>query len=82
MPIYEYKCLECGRTSEFLVGVGSEDVSLQCSHCGSDQLHKIFSTYTVQRSGASSGPQHGKTCCGREERCSEPPCGETGTCAR
>ena len=25
MPIYEYKCKDCGKVSEFLVGVGQQD---------------------------------------------------------
>lgn len=82
MPIYEYECRDCGRKSEFLVGVGEGEVQIRCTHCGSLHLDKVFSTYAVARSGSLSESRHGKTCCGRDERCAHPPCGNDGTCTR
>jgi putative FmdB family regulatory protein len=82
LPIYEYKCQDCGKTTEFLVGVGKDAVKVLCSHCGSRNVHKMVSQSFVARSGSIVGSQHGKTCCGRDERCSKPPCRDEGTCSR
>jgi len=82
MPIYEYECRDCGKISEFLVGVVKDEVEMLCTHCGSRNLDKILSQSFVARSGKLSGPQYGKTCCGRDERCNAPPCEDEGTCVR
>jgi len=79
MPIYEYRCNSCGAVSEFLVGVSSKGETLNCKECGSSQLEKILS---VSHSLMSEKRSPGHTCCGREERCSTPPCSTGGTCRR
>lgn len=83
MPIYEYRCEQCGRISEFLEGIGKRDNEKRiCKNCGSKNLHKIFSTSYVNSGNSFVGGQNGKTCCGREERCDTPPCSESGECER
>jgi putative FmdB family regulatory protein len=78
MPIYEYRCLECGRISEiFIRGVSSQ--SVQCPACGSYKLDKLLSAPYTLKTGA---PTPGTTCCGRTERCETPPCSSTDTCRR
>ncbi len=78
MPIYEYRCLECGKISEILLrNLGSENV--KCPVCGSENLEKLLSaSYTIR----ISSPTPGRTCCGRAERCEMPPCSQDGTCRR
>jgi len=64
MPIYEYLCLDCGKTSEILV-VGSDD-SPQCNSCKSHRLKKLLSAHSSM-SGLlkNSVPGLGDTaCCG------------------
>ena len=48
MPIYEYRCLECGRISEiFLRSLNNQNV--QCPACGSYKLDRLLSaSYTVK----------------------------------
>lgn len=79
MPIYEYRCKECGRVSEFLVGVVAQDEDIVCQHCGSTNLEKLMSAPFGFVRNPSSG---GTTCCGRETRCDTPPCSDTGVCRR
>ena len=79
MPIYEYHCNNCGATSEFLVGVGSKEQTLRCKQCGSPPLEKMIS---VSHSLKVEKRAPGYTCCGREERCSTPPCSTGGVCGR
>lgn len=40
MPIFEYKCSDCGQTCELLI-LGSSQA--ECAHCGSTQLTKLIS---------------------------------------
>jgi putative FmdB family regulatory protein len=79
MPIYEYRCKDCGTISEYLVGIGSKDGSLTCKQCGSPQIEKMIS---ISRSLKGAGRSPGHTCCGREERCSTPPCSTESGCRR
>jgi len=46
MPVFEYKCSQCGKISEFLERAGSND-KRACLHCGSDKLEKQFSTFAA-----------------------------------
>jgi putative FmdB family regulatory protein len=34
MPVYAYKCLDCGSDFERLRGISSSDSELECSSCG------------------------------------------------
>ena len=82
MPIYEYRCKNCGKISEFLEAVGEGRVERVCEHCGSGELTKIISVSNVSSSGHSIDSQGSKTCCGRDEPCETPPCSDDGICKR
>lgn len=69
MPIYEYRCLECGKISEvFLRSFDSQDA--RCPACGSGNVDKLVSAAHGSRIRSS---RPGTTCCGRAERCELPP---------
>ena len=76
MKIYEFRCESCGSIFE-LTKEESEDLS--CPRCGSKDVKRLFSTPAIMKDYALS---EGKTCCGRDERCSTPPCGDNGACVR
>jgi putative FmdB family regulatory protein len=80
MPIYEFRCNQCGEVSEILVGVGSDDEVFICKHCGSNDLEKILSVSSFTFSNSSRAPE--TTCCGREERCDTPPCSTGSMCRK
>lgn len=82
MPIHEYRCRACQKTSEFLVGVGQGDAEIRCQHCGSPDLERILSSLSVRMADGSGARRGGRTCCGRDERCDNPPCADKGECAR
>jgi len=46
MPVFEYKCSQCGKISEFLERAGTRQKHV-CSHCASDKLEKQFSTFAA-----------------------------------
>lgn len=52
MPIYEYKCRDCGRISSiFTRSVGSA-VETSCRHCGSKKLERALSKFAYHKSEA------------------------------
>jgi putative FmdB family regulatory protein len=77
MPIYEYRCRTCDTEFEVLVRDGR---AVACPHCGSSSVDKLLSAPFI--SSGKTARQPGHTCCGREERCTAPPCAEGGACQR
>jgi putative FmdB family regulatory protein len=79
MPIYDYRCQDCGKISEiFLNGVDNAK-SIACPVCGSGRMEKLFSaSYLLQTETRAPG----KTCCGKAERCETPPCSTGDICSR
>ncbi len=69
MPIYEYKCEDCGVISEFIVFSADEDVA--CRSCGSVKLTKLMSAHNTSVSSGSSMPDFGG-CCGSPGSCGTP----------
>jgi putative FmdB family regulatory protein len=49
MPIYEYRCEDCGRRSTFLV-LKAEEFRPLCKHCGGTRLTKLISRVSVLHS--------------------------------
>ena len=82
MPIYEYRCKDCGKISKFLVGVVQGEVEIKCKYCESKELERIFSKCFVRTGGAIISSQSGMTCCGRAEHCEKPPCSNDRICKR
>lgn len=64
MPIFEYKCEECGRITEKLVFGDAPEVV--CSACGSIKMSKVLSSSSSLSGSASKRlPGAGDTaCCG------------------
>lgn len=79
MPIYEYRCNECGKATEIFHKKFEPDESVICPHCGSENLKKLISPPARVIVGNST---KGTTCCGRTERCETPPCSTDGSCRR
>lgn len=69
MPIFEYKCDECGRIMEFLVLNEHNKSDLNCKFCGSDRLIKMLSDFSTSFNTSS---QNSGECCGVENPCSDP----------
>ena len=78
MPIYEYRCLECGKMSEIFLRSPDSEVA-KCPVCGGKNLERLLSvSYAINTSASVPG----RTCCGRTERCEAPPCSTEKTCRR
>ena len=53
MPIYEYRCEDCGKISEFLTIKTDEKVAPQCKRCNSKKMSRVLSRVRVVRSEES-----------------------------
>jgi putative FmdB family regulatory protein len=74
MPIYEYKCEDCGTKFEKLVRGSSTAVA--CPSCGQDHLQQEYSTFAARANGVSqeAAPMQGG--------CPAGMCGNPGLCGR
>ncbi len=64
MPLYDFQCKDCGRSTELLM-VNSSDQP-ECSHCGSRNMKKLMAAHS-----SMSGPAKNRmpglkdtACCG------------------
>lgn len=51
MPIYEYRCQECGRVSSVLVRSARAEVHARCEHCDSTRVTRIISRVSRVKTG-------------------------------
>jgi len=54
MPLYEFKCEECGNTFSEIKKLG--DFSAECPNCTSDKTHKLMSSFSSKSASTSSVP--------------------------
>jgi putative FmdB family regulatory protein len=53
MPIYEYRCLDCGRNQSVLVRTYADPSDLTCPRCHGARLRKLVSRFAVLHSDES-----------------------------
>jgi putative FmdB family regulatory protein len=51
VPIYEYACKKCGKTTELMRALAKRDDKAKCAHCGSVATARKISMFAV---GASA----------------------------
>ncbi len=59
MPIFEYKCKQCGHTMEALQR-STRSRTPRCEKCGSKAVQKLFSTFSAR--ATTSGTDSGGSC--------------------
>ncbi|MDQ7825369.1 MAG: zinc ribbon domain-containing protein [Candidatus Eremiobacteraeota bacterium] len=70
MPIYEYKCLQCGFITEQIMKTG--DPQPACGKCGAGALERVYtSSFSVASSTREAAASSG-TCCGSSTPCASP----------
>ena len=69
MPIYEYKCDDCGKHYEQLRRMADADRDVECPECRSARVRRQLSSFATSGSGPSS--DFGMAGCGK------PQCGRT-----
>ena len=57
MPVFEYRCRDCGAKFEKLVRVGTASCDLKCPTCDSRSVDKVFSVFGTLKgsTGTPSG---------------------------
>ncbi|HJN49442.1 MAG: zinc ribbon domain-containing protein [Pseudomonadales bacterium] len=50
MPIFEFRCKKCGKTTTMLWRSGSNVNELNCRHCNHSELEKLVSPFSVHKS--------------------------------
>jgi putative FmdB family regulatory protein len=61
MPIFEYECKKCGHKTEFLEKANSSKKH-SCEKCGSSDMQKLFSGFSVGQSNQGSNSCPTGTC--------------------
>jgi putative FmdB family regulatory protein len=66
MPIYEYKCINCGNVFEFLTGTGDKEKTPVCQKCSGEVFQKLVSSsnFTIKTDGNRTGST--ARCCGSD----------------
>lgn len=59
MPMYEYRCQECGRQYEQLRRMSEADTNLVCPQCGSEHVERQLSACAIGGGSSSSSPGGG-----------------------
>src|SRR3972149_5427264 len=59
MPIYEYRCADCGRLTSVFVKSASAEPSPACSSCGGTKLARAFSRFAYHKSEQRVLEQYG-----------------------
>ncbi len=53
MPIYEYRCGDCGHTFQVLQRIGAGTEGLKCPECGGGRIDRLLSCFASTSSGSS-----------------------------
>jgi putative FmdB family regulatory protein len=69
MPIYEYRCNDCGSVTEILEGVGGVSERPHCESCDSTDVARMFSSFAPVMAGGSVTEG---SCCGLTDPCDNP----------
>jgi putative FmdB family regulatory protein len=48
MPIYEYRCSECGEKFEKLVRLSTSTSEIECPRCGGRKVEKLISAFSAR----------------------------------
>ncbi len=63
MPIYEYRCTDCGNKFEKLVRrSGGVAEKVECPSCGKNHLEEQYSTFAARSNGASKSAAEMPSC--------------------
>ncbi len=56
MPLYEYRCSQCGRIFELLRRMDESDEDLICPSCQSEEIERLLSSFAQQSRGCGGAP--------------------------
>ena len=53
MPLYEYRCRECGERFEKLVRFSASASEIECAKCGARKVDKLISAFSTGMSSTT-----------------------------
>jgi putative FmdB family regulatory protein len=59
MPIYEFKCQDCGRLTNVFVKSVRSSYRARCQHCGGGQLERVVSGFAYHKSDQTILDEYG-----------------------
>jgi putative FmdB family regulatory protein len=59
MPIYEFKCKDCGRLTSIFVRTMGSSHKARCQHCGGKKLQRVVSRFAYRKSEQTILEEHG-----------------------
>ncbi|RMD99390.1 MAG: zinc ribbon domain-containing protein [Calditrichaeota bacterium] len=62
MPIYEYRCSNCGAKFELLRRSSDSDEEIRCEHCGQQRVERLFSAFATSGGGEASFASSSSAC--------------------
>jgi len=62
MPLFEYVCVHCGASFEYLVRSSASKEEIACPKCASVEVSKKFSTFGVKGGSVGAGASAGDNC--------------------
>jgi putative FmdB family regulatory protein len=62
MPIYEYRCTECGKRFSRLQLVGANAKDTSCPKCESEKVERLISSFASTSSGPDATCPSASTC--------------------
>jgi len=71
MPIYEYKCEDCGDVNEFII-ISKDELEMSCKSCNSKNLKKLISAHNTAAPSMDFGGNIPGGCCGNPNSCGTP----------
>ncbi len=71
MPIYEFRCVECGQPFEKLFMNSEETVDLSCPKCNSQTVERVLSetNYSMSVGAGGKQPKIATKSCGSGNQC-------------
>lgn len=64
MPIYEYRCLDCGSLFSRLQSISNPPAVTPCPECGSERTERQHSTFAAAGSSSGTAASPGTPGCG------------------
>jgi putative FmdB family regulatory protein len=62
MPIYEYRCDECGQAFEMIRSASENDEGLHCPACKSPKVTRLMSVFSSHQTSDSSSAGSAPSC--------------------
>lgn len=61
MPLYEYRCQQCGEVFEQLRRAEEADRDVACPRCGAEEVERLLSLFGQYSRGCGGGVRRGFT---------------------